>query len=88
MRYHLKTPWKNGTTHVEFEPVEVIAELAAMVPPPRAHLTRVHGVFAQNANLRAQLTPCGRGERPPADESSTRANSDRRSADEKRRSMT
>ncbi len=33
--------------------------LAALVPPPRAHLTRFHGVFAPNANLRAQ--PGSRG---------------------------
>jgi len=58
------------------------------VPPPRAHLTRFHGVFAPNANLRAQLTACGRGKRPPADEASTGANSDHRSPDEKRRAMT
>ena len=45
VRYQLKTPWKNGTTHVEFEPVEFIAKLAALVPPPRPHLTRFHGVF-------------------------------------------
>jgi hypothetical protein len=61
VRYQLKTPWKNGTTHVEFEPVEFIAKLAALVPPPRAHLTRCHGIFAPNASLRAQLTPAGRG---------------------------
>jgi len=68
VRYQLKTPWKNGTTHVEFEPVEFIAKLAALVPPPRAHLTRFHGVFSPNANLRAQLTPSRRGKRLPADE--------------------
>ena len=34
MRYQLKTPWRNGTTHVEFEPIEFIAKLAALVPPP------------------------------------------------------
>jgi len=45
VRYQLKTPWKNGTTHVAFEPVEFIAKLAALVPPSRAHLTRFHGVF-------------------------------------------
>jgi len=65
VRYQLKTQWKNGTTHVDFEPVEFIAKLAALVPPPRAHLTRFHGIFAPNANLRAQLTPSGRGKRPP-----------------------
>jgi len=54
-RYQLKPSLKNGTTHVEVEPVEFIAKLAALVPPPRAHLIRFHGVFAPNANLRAQL---------------------------------
>jgi hypothetical protein len=54
----------SGTTHVEFEPIDFIAKLAALVSPPRAHLTRFHGVFAPNANLRAQLTPSGRGKRP------------------------
>jgi len=59
VHYQLKTPWKNGTTRVEFEPVEFIAKLAALVSPPRAHLTRFHGVltpgilpFARRATLR------------------------------------
>jgi len=73
---------------VEFEPVDFIAKLAALVPPPRAHLTRFHSVFAPNAKLRAQLTPSGRGKRHPTDEASTGANSDHRSPDEKRRAMT
>jgi len=47
VRYQLKTPWKNGTTHVEFEPDEFIAKLAALVPPPRAHLTHFHGGLRQ-----------------------------------------
>jgi len=85
VRYQLKTPWKNGTTHVEFEPLEFIAKLAALAPPPRAHLTRFHGIFAPNATLRAQLTPSGRGKRLPADVASAGANSDHRSPDEKRR---
>jgi len=88
VRYQLKTPWKNGTTHVEFEPAEFIGKLAALVPPPRSHLSRFHGIFAPNANLRAQLTPSGRGKRRPADVASTGGNSDHRSPDETRRSMT
>ena len=86
--YQIKTHWKNGTTHVEFEPVEFIAKLAALLPPPRSHLTRFHGVFAPIAKLRAQLTPSGRGKRRPADEASTGANSEHRSPDETRGSMT
>ena len=57
VRYELKTPWRNGTTHVDWDAVDFIAKLAALVPPPRAHLTRFHEVFAPKARLRAQLTP-------------------------------
>jgi hypothetical protein len=88
VRYELKTPWKNGTTHVEFEPIDFIAKLAALVPPPRAHLTRFHGIFAPNANLRAQLTPAGRGRRPAIDAESTATPTDDRTPAERRRSMT
>ncbi|EAM9987852.1 IS91 family transposase [Salmonella enterica] len=89
VRYQLKTPWRNGTTHVEWDAVDFIAKLAALVPPPRAHLTRFHGVFAPNANLRAQLTPSGRGRRPagdavPVDAS---AHDEPRSPEQKRRAM-
>ena len=32
-----------------------------LVPPPRMHLTRYHGVFAPHSQLRAAVTPAGRG---------------------------
>lgn len=35
MRYQVKTPYKNGTTHVLFEPLDFLARLAALVPKPR-----------------------------------------------------
>ena len=54
--YELKTPYKNGTTHVLFEPLDFIARLAALVPKPRVHLTRFHGVFAPNSKYRAVVT--------------------------------
>jgi hypothetical protein len=31
--------------------------LAALVPPPRANLTRFHGVFAPNSRYRARVVP-------------------------------
>jgi hypothetical protein len=43
------------------DPLDFIARLAALVPPPRVHLTRFHGAFAANAALRAAITPAGRG---------------------------
>jgi len=61
LRYHLKTPYRDGTTHVIFEPLDFIAKLAALVPPPRVHLTRFHGVFAPNSRDRAFVTPARRG---------------------------
>ena len=44
--YRLKHPFGDGTTHVVLDPLDFIARLAALVPRPRAHLTRYHGVFA------------------------------------------
>jgi hypothetical protein len=63
VRYSLKTPWRDGTTHVLFEPLDFIARLAALIPRPGVNLTRYHGVFAPNSRLRAQVTPAGRGKR-------------------------
>ena len=61
VRYELKTPYRDGTTHVIFEPVDFIAKLAALVPRPRVNLTRYHGVFAPNSKHRALVTPARRG---------------------------
>ena len=61
VRYQLKTPWRNGTTHVIFEPLDFIARLVSLVPKPRVNLIRFHGVFAPNSQYRAKITPSGRG---------------------------
>ena len=61
VRYQLKTPYRDGTTHVIFEPLDFIARLAAPVPKPRVNLTRFHGVFAPNSRHRALVTPAKRG---------------------------
>jgi len=57
LRYALKHPYSNGTTHFLFEPLDLLARLAALVPRPRVNLTRYHGVFAPNSKLRAGLVP-------------------------------
>lgn len=56
VRYQLKTPYRDGTTHVIFEPLDFIARLAALVPKPRVNLTRFHGVFAPNSRHRVTIT--------------------------------
>ena len=53
----LKTPWRDGTTHLVMSPLEFMQRLAALVPRPRLHLIRFHGVLAPNAKLRAQVVP-------------------------------
>jgi hypothetical protein len=53
VRYRLKTPYRDGTTHIVLEPLDLMARLAALAPPPRRHLTRYHGVFAAHSRLRA-----------------------------------
>lgn len=61
VRYQLKTPYRDGTTHIILEPLDFIARLAALVPKPRVNLIRFHGVFAPNSRLRQQVTPARRG---------------------------
>ena len=53
----LKTAWRNGTTHIVMSPLEFMRRLAALLPRPRLHLIRFHGVLAPNAKLRALVVP-------------------------------
>jgi hypothetical protein len=57
LRYALKQPYSNGTTHFLFEPLDLLARLAALVPRPRVNQTRYHGVFAPNSTLPARIVP-------------------------------
>ena len=61
VRYQLKAPYRDGTTHVIFGPLVFIAKLAALVSRPRVNLTRFCGVFAPNSKHRALVTPAKRG---------------------------
>ena len=48
----LKSPYHDGTTHVVMSPLEFMQRLAALVPRPRLHLIRFHGVLAPEARPR------------------------------------
>jgi hypothetical protein len=71
VRYTLRTPYRDGTTHIVLEPLDLMARVAALVPPPRMHLTRFHDVFAPHSRLYAAMTPAhrsmGAAQQPPAD---------------------
>ena len=53
----LKTPFRDGTTHIVMSPLELLQRLAALVPRPRLNLIRFHGVLAPNAKWRSQVVP-------------------------------
>ena len=53
----LKTPWRDGTTHLVMSPLEFKQRLAALVPRSRLHLIRFHGVLAHNGKLRGLVVP-------------------------------
>jgi hypothetical protein len=55
--YRLKHRWRDGTTHVLYEPGELVEKLAALVPPPRFHLVRYHGILGPCASRRGRVVP-------------------------------
>jgi hypothetical protein len=55
--YRLKHRWRDGTTHIIFEPLELVEKLAALVPPPRFNLVRYHGLLAPSAAWRSLVIP-------------------------------
>jgi hypothetical protein len=55
--YRLKRRWRDGTTHMIFEPLELVEKLAALVPPPRFNLVRYNGILAPSAAWRPLVIP-------------------------------
>ncbi len=45
VRYELKTPYRDGTTHVFFDPIDFIGKLVSLIPPPRLNLTIITSTF-------------------------------------------
>src|SRR5262249_14804919 len=56
----LKAEWSNGTTHLLFEPIELLERLAALTPRPRINLVLHHGVLASHGRWRARAVAYGR----------------------------
>ena len=55
--YKLKKCWRDGTSKIIFEPLELMERLAALVPAPRFNLIRYSGVFAPSAAWRRRINP-------------------------------
>jgi hypothetical protein len=55
LAYRLKRPLADGRCCLYLSPLELLAKLAALIPPPRQHRTRYYGVLAPHARLRAAV---------------------------------
>ncbi len=56
-KYRLRHRWRDGTTHMLFEGIELVERLAALTPPPRFHTVRYHGILAPAASCRDDVVP-------------------------------
>lgn len=72
----LRHRWADGTTHLRFDPIELLERLAALTPRPRINLILYCGVLAPRAAWRSEVVayaPSGEvhdvavTETPPAD---------------------
>ena len=54
--YHSSKPQADGTIELQLTPLELIDRIATLVPPPRVHRHRYHGVLAPNSPYRARVT--------------------------------
>ena len=52
-----RQPWRDGTTHLAFDPVEFLGRLAVLVPRPWINLLLYHGVLAPRAAWRSEVVP-------------------------------
>ena len=53
----LKSEWNDGTKAMIFTPHEFIEKLIAIIPPPRIHGVRFHGILAPSATDRKKVVP-------------------------------
>ena len=68
VRLEFKKAWSDGTRAVELEPLALIARMAALVPPPKRHLTRYFGVLSSHAAARSAVVPAPAAAPVPAEQ--------------------
>jgi hypothetical protein len=55
--YQFRRPWRDGSTALLLDPLELLERRAALVPPPRRPLVAYHGVLAPRAPWRSAVVP-------------------------------
>jgi hypothetical protein len=66
VRYRMKRPWKDGSSSLLLDPLDLIGRLVALVPSARFNLIRYHGVLAAHAKLRSRIVPAPTAANRPA----------------------
>jgi hypothetical protein len=61
----LRHRWADGTSHLLFDPVELLERLAALTPRPRINLVLYYGVLGAHAAWRARLRQLRDGSQAP-----------------------
>ncbi len=67
----LKTPWRDGTSHMALQPFELLEKLAALTPRPYVNLIGYRGVPAPNPKWRGEVVDFGRAQVEKASSAST-----------------
>jgi len=85
LSYRMRRPAPDGSTHLVLTPLALLKKLAALIPPPRVHHVRFHGVFGPAARLRSSVTALAEPEPPDVQEPelelpSTKASSGQRAS--------
>jgi hypothetical protein len=55
--FELPQPRTDGATHLLLDPLELIEKLTLLIPPPRFHTLRFHGVLGSAATWRSAVIP-------------------------------
>jgi hypothetical protein len=63
--YRLKAPKPDGTSHIAFSPAVLLQRIRWLIPLPRIHLTRYHGILAPAHPLRSRVVPSPPETEPP-----------------------
>ena len=63
--YQVKRPAPGRPATLVMDPLDLLKKIAALIPPPRAHLVKYAGVFASAARLRKKLRPAPPAQSPP-----------------------
>ena len=73
LQYRLPKLTAGGQTALLLNPSELLDKLAQLIPPPRYHRHRYHGVLAPNSPLRSKIASLVKKEISPQNKRSTKS---------------